>query len=31
MPPAEPGMGGVYDVRSGAEGVASDGTEYRNW
>jgi general secretion pathway protein G len=31
VPPAEPGMGGVYDVKSGAEGVASDGTEYRNW
>lgn len=22
---------GVYDVRSGSEGVAGDGTEYRSW
>ena len=31
IPPPEPEMGGVYDVRSGAEGVARNGTEYRNW
>jgi general secretion pathway protein G len=29
--PEQPDMGGVYDVRSGAEGVARDGTEYRTW
>lgn len=31
VPPDLPEMGGVYDVRSGAEGVARDGSEYRNW
>jgi len=31
IPPAQPEMGGVYDVRSGAQGIARDGTEYRNW
>lgn len=31
VPPEQPEMGGVYDVRSGAEGVARNGTEYRNW
>ena len=31
IPPDQPEMGGVYDVRSGAEGVARNGTEYRNW
>lgn len=31
IPPEQPDMGGVYDVKSGAEGVARDGTEYRNW
>ena len=31
IPPDLPEMGGVYDVRSGAEGVARNGTEYRNW
>jgi general secretion pathway protein G len=31
IPPEQPEMGGVYDVRSGAPGVARDGTEYRNW
>lgn len=29
--PELPEMGGVNDVRSGAQGVARDGTEYRNW
>jgi general secretion pathway protein G len=29
--PEQPDMGGVYDVRSGAQGVARDGTEYRTW
>lgn len=31
IPPDQPEMGGVYDVRSGAEGIARNGTEYRNW
>jgi general secretion pathway protein G len=31
IPPEQPDMGGVYDVRSGAAGVARNGTEYRNW
>jgi general secretion pathway protein G len=31
IPPVQPEMGGVYDVRSGAQGVARDGTEYQNW
>jgi general secretion pathway protein G len=31
VPPEQPELGGVYDVRSGAEGVGSNGTEYRTW
>lgn len=31
IPPDTPEMGGVDDVKSGAQGVARDGTEYRNW
>lgn len=31
IPPPQPEMGGVYDVRSGAEGVARDGTPYEKW
>jgi general secretion pathway protein G len=31
VPPELQEMGGVYDVRSGAKGVARDGTEYQNW
>ena len=31
IPPELPEMGGVYDIRSGAQGIARDGTEYRNW
>jgi general secretion pathway protein G len=31
VPPEQPDMGGIYDVRSGAHGVARDGTEYQNW
>ncbi len=31
IPPDQPEMGGVYDVKSGAQGIARDGTEYRNW
>ena len=29
--PEDPQKGGVYDVRSGAQGTAKDGTEYGNW
>ncbi|MDH4173402.1 MAG: type II secretion system GspH family protein [Betaproteobacteria bacterium] len=29
--PENPDKGGVYDVRSGAPGKASDGTEYAQW
>src|SRR5512133_1694961 len=28
VPPPQPDMGGVYDVRSGAPGTARDGSEY---
>ena len=31
IPPDQPELGCVYDVRSGAQGVALNGTEYRNW
>ena len=31
IPPAEPEKGGVYDVRSGAPGRASDGSAYAEW
>lgn len=31
IPPEQPELGGVYDIKSGAQGVARDGTEYRNW
>ena len=31
IPPDPTEMGSVYDIRSGAQGVARDGTEYRNW
>jgi general secretion pathway protein G len=31
IPPAQLEMGGVYDVRSGAEGIARDGREYQKW
>lgn len=31
VPPPQPEMGGVYDVRSGAPGVARDGTAYQSW
>jgi general secretion pathway protein G len=31
VPPDDPQKGGVYDVRSGAPGVASDGTAYAEW
>ena len=31
VPPADPQQGGVYDVRSGAQGKATDGSEYAQW
>jgi general secretion pathway protein G len=31
VPPENPQNGGVYDVRSGAEGAALDGTVYEEW
>jgi general secretion pathway protein G len=31
VPPQEPGKGAVYDVKSGAQGKASDGTLYSDW
>lgn len=30
-PPTEPGQGAVYDIHSGAEGVAHDGTAFAEW
>ena len=30
-PPADAGAGGIYDVRSGAPGTGTDGTEYASW
>lgn len=30
-PPTEPGQGAVYDIRSGAEGQAHDGTSFAEW
>ena len=31
VPPADPKKGGVYDIRSGAQGVSMDGTPYSEW
>lgn len=31
VPPQDPQKGGVYDVKSGAQGRASDGTAYAEW
>ena len=31
VPPQEPAKGAVYDVKSGAQGKASDGTLYSEW
>jgi general secretion pathway protein G len=31
VPPRAPGQGAVFDVRSGAPGVARDGTAYVTW
>jgi general secretion pathway protein G len=30
-PPADPGLGTVFDVKSGAEGTALDGSRYGDW
>ena len=31
IPPVDPAKGAVYDVKSGAQGKASDGTAYGDW
>ncbi|HEV8094598.1 MAG TPA: prepilin-type N-terminal cleavage/methylation domain-containing protein [Burkholderiales bacterium] len=31
VPPADPGQGAVYDVRSGAQGSGRDGKPYEQW
>ena len=31
VPPGDPGKGLVYDVKSGAQGKASDGTSFAEW
>lgn len=31
IPPEDPEKGGVYDVRSGAEGIGRNGTPFREW
>jgi len=31
VPPDDPQKGGVFDVRSGAPGKASDGSEFSTW
>jgi general secretion pathway protein G len=31
VPPDDPQKGGVYDVKSGAQGRGSDGTAYADW
>ena len=31
VPPEDPQKGGVYDVKSGAQGKATDGTAYAEW
>ncbi|HEX6690383.1 MAG TPA: prepilin-type N-terminal cleavage/methylation domain-containing protein [Burkholderiales bacterium] len=31
VPPEDPQKGGVFDVRSGAQGKALDGTEFSTW
>jgi general secretion pathway protein G len=31
VPPPLPDMGAVYDIRSGAPGVARDGSAYQDW
>jgi general secretion pathway protein G len=31
VPPEQPELGAVFDVKSGAEGVAMDGSMYKDW
>jgi general secretion pathway protein G len=31
VPPEDPQKGGVFDVRSGAQGKGLDGTEFSTW
>lgn len=31
VPPADPGKGGIFDVKSGAKGNGRDGTPYNSW
>lgn len=31
VPPDDPAKGGVFDVKSGAPGMARDGSEYKDW
>ena len=31
VPPEDPQKGGVYDVKSGAQGKATDGSEFASW
>jgi general secretion pathway protein G len=31
VPPDDPAKGGVFDVKSGAEGTARDGSAYKEW
>jgi general secretion pathway protein G len=31
VPPEDPQKGGVYDVKSGAQGKATDGSEFATW
>ena len=31
VPPADAAQAGIYDIRSGAEGVGLDGTAYHDW
>jgi len=31
VPPADSNLGGVYDLRSGAKGIARDGRPYEQW
>jgi general secretion pathway protein G len=31
VPPVDPRLGAVFDVKSGAQGIGHDGTPYRDW
>lgn len=31
IPPAQADLGGIYDVKSGAPGIALDGTQFKSW